>query len=318
MPDETLTPVIREEEFLAAIAGDGEMPDPVIRKEEFLAAIGGRVDDLSDAVDALEDIVPTPAAVDSGKVLTAAEKTASQTIMPEYSATFDEYGHASPTNITVTPASIPEGTVGTLRIGETVYELSWTYNAGGDFGIFGELASGIPCLGYDGIEWYIDNGPLSQTVTVSMTAALPSGEIAAEWKDNAVVVTFSDTTTVMTAFTAAVTAALTSGDYLLHAGTGSTQAEITATSGVSAADFDNAVKRAIKNKLPIIVDIAGLGVLTSFFYGSREVGSTAQFSISSYNAGFGYVTAPFELYYLVDTQKLYINVYAQQIKFPAP
>lgn len=78
MPEE-LTPITREETYLAAIAGeDVSAPDPVIRKEEFLAAIDGHVGDVESAVESLEsalenlgDIVPTPAAEDSGKVLTA-------------------------------------------------------------------------------------------------------------------------------------------------------------------------------------------------------------------------------------------------------
>lgn len=77
MPD-SLTPVIREEEFLSAIAGESTMPTPVIRREEFLAEIGNRVDGLAGDVEDLADIVPTPAAADSGKVLTAgADGTAS-------------------------------------------------------------------------------------------------------------------------------------------------------------------------------------------------------------------------------------------------
>lgn len=77
MPD-SLTPVIREEEFLSAIAGESTMPTPVIRREEFLAEIGNRVDGLANDVEDLADIVPTPEAEDSGKVLTAgADGTAS-------------------------------------------------------------------------------------------------------------------------------------------------------------------------------------------------------------------------------------------------
>ena len=77
MPD-SLTPVIREEEFLSAIAGESTMPTPVIRREEFLAEIGNRVDGLANDVEDLADIVPTPEAADSGKVLTAgADGTAS-------------------------------------------------------------------------------------------------------------------------------------------------------------------------------------------------------------------------------------------------
>lgn len=68
MPEE-LTPVIREEEYLAAIAGqDVTPPDPATRKEEWLDAIA----------DHLDAVAPTPAAEDSGKVLTAgADGTAS-------------------------------------------------------------------------------------------------------------------------------------------------------------------------------------------------------------------------------------------------
>ena len=77
MPD-SMTPVIREEEFLSAIAGESTMPTPVIRREEFLAEIGNRVDGLAGDVEDLAEIVPTPAAADSGKVLTAgADGTAS-------------------------------------------------------------------------------------------------------------------------------------------------------------------------------------------------------------------------------------------------
>lgn len=61
MADE-LTPVIREEEYLAAMAGqDVTPPDPATRKEEWLDAINDRLDAA----------LPTPAAADSGKVLTA-------------------------------------------------------------------------------------------------------------------------------------------------------------------------------------------------------------------------------------------------------
>lgn len=78
MPEQ-LTPVIREEEYLAAIAGqDVTPPDPATRREEWLDAIADNVaslaSDLSTAegeIDDLQDIAPTPAAGDSGKVLTA-------------------------------------------------------------------------------------------------------------------------------------------------------------------------------------------------------------------------------------------------------
>lgn len=78
MPEE-LTPVIREEEYLAAIAGqDATPPDPATRKEEWLDAIAGRVDGLAEDVGDLGNIVPAPAPADSGKVLTAgADGTAS-------------------------------------------------------------------------------------------------------------------------------------------------------------------------------------------------------------------------------------------------
>lgn len=85
MPEE-LTPVIREEEYLAAIAcQDVTPPDPATRKEEWLDLIAdnvaGLAGDLSTAegeIDDLQDLVPTPEAADSGKVLTAgADGTAS-------------------------------------------------------------------------------------------------------------------------------------------------------------------------------------------------------------------------------------------------
>ena len=72
MSDETLTPITREETYLAAIAGeDVTVPDPVTRHEEFLAAIDGHVDSVEQDVTDLAAIVPTPAALDEGKVLTA-------------------------------------------------------------------------------------------------------------------------------------------------------------------------------------------------------------------------------------------------------
>lgn len=72
MSDETLTPITREETYLAAIAGeDVTVPDPVTRHEEFLAAIDGHVDAVEQDVTDLAAIVPTPAALDEGKVLTA-------------------------------------------------------------------------------------------------------------------------------------------------------------------------------------------------------------------------------------------------------
>lgn len=71
MPD-TLTPITREETYLAAIAGeDVSTPDPICRKEEFLAAIDGHVDAVEGDVADLAAIVPTPVALDEGKVLTA-------------------------------------------------------------------------------------------------------------------------------------------------------------------------------------------------------------------------------------------------------
>ena len=78
MPD-TISPVTREEDYLAAIAGqDVTPPTPVTRKEEWLDLIAGKVDDLAGDIKDLQDIVPTPAAGDSGKVLTAeADGTAS-------------------------------------------------------------------------------------------------------------------------------------------------------------------------------------------------------------------------------------------------
>ena len=71
MPD-TISPVTREEDYLAAIAGqDVTPPTPVTRKEEWLDLIAGNVDDLAGDIKDLQDVVPTPAAGDSGKVLTA-------------------------------------------------------------------------------------------------------------------------------------------------------------------------------------------------------------------------------------------------------
>ena len=72
MSDEALTPITREETYLAAIAGeDVTVPDPVTRHEEFLAAIDGHVDSVEQDVTDLAEIVPKPAAADEGKVLTA-------------------------------------------------------------------------------------------------------------------------------------------------------------------------------------------------------------------------------------------------------
>lgn len=78
MPD-TISPVTREEDYLAAIAGqDVTPPTPVTRKEEWLDLIAGKVDDLAGDIEDLQDVVPTPAAADEGKVLTAgADGTAS-------------------------------------------------------------------------------------------------------------------------------------------------------------------------------------------------------------------------------------------------
>ena len=78
MPD-TISPVTREEDYLAAIAGqDVTPPTPVTRKEEWLDLIAGKVDDLAGDIEDLQDVVPTPEAADSGKVLTAgADGTAS-------------------------------------------------------------------------------------------------------------------------------------------------------------------------------------------------------------------------------------------------
>lgn len=312
MPEE-LTPVIREEEYLAAIAGqDVTPPDPATRKEEWLDAIAGNVDALAEQ---LAEAVPTPAAADKGKVLTAAEKTVSQTIMPEYSATFDEYGHASPTNITVSPASIPNGTVGTLQIGENSYNLPWTYDTAGGFGIFGELASGDPCLGYDGIEWYLDNGPTSATATTSLIAELPSGEMGAKWESGNQVLTFTDATAVADAVTSAVTAALTAGDYLAHAGSSSKAFDIPTTSGVTASTFSAAVSASVSAAKPLIVSVAPLGVFNATFFGLNNAGATAQLVIPSYDANYGFVTILLELY--VSNSVFKGNVYAQQIKMPS-
>ena len=69
---ETISPVTREEDYLAAIAGqDVTPPTPVTRKEEWLDLIAGKVDDLAGDIEDLQDVVPTPEAADSGKVLTA-------------------------------------------------------------------------------------------------------------------------------------------------------------------------------------------------------------------------------------------------------
>lgn len=78
MPD-TISPVTREEDYLAAIAGqDVTPPTPVTRKEEWLDLIAGKVDDLAGDIEDLQDVVPAPEAADSGKVLTAgADGTAS-------------------------------------------------------------------------------------------------------------------------------------------------------------------------------------------------------------------------------------------------
>lgn len=78
MPEQ-LTPVIREEEYLAAIAGrEVTPPDPATRKEDWLDAIADNVTSLASnlstaegEIDDLQDIAPTPEAADSGKVLTA-------------------------------------------------------------------------------------------------------------------------------------------------------------------------------------------------------------------------------------------------------
>ena len=78
MPD-TISPVTREEDYLAAIAGqDVTPPTPVTRKEEWLDMIAGKVDGLAGDIEDLQDVVPSPEAADSGKVLTAgADGTAS-------------------------------------------------------------------------------------------------------------------------------------------------------------------------------------------------------------------------------------------------
>lgn len=69
---ETISPVTREEDYLAAIAGqDVTPPTPVTRKEEWLDLIADKVDGLAGDIEDLQDVVPTPEAADSGKVLTA-------------------------------------------------------------------------------------------------------------------------------------------------------------------------------------------------------------------------------------------------------
>ena len=53
--DDDLTPITREETFLAAIAGEEvTVPDPVIRKEEFLAAIDAHIGDVEGDVSDLQ------------------------------------------------------------------------------------------------------------------------------------------------------------------------------------------------------------------------------------------------------------------------
>lgn len=76
---ESLTPITREETYLAAIAGEEvSTPDPICRKEEFLDAIDthigsveGDVSNVSGAVTALQTQIPASTAGDEGKVLTA-------------------------------------------------------------------------------------------------------------------------------------------------------------------------------------------------------------------------------------------------------
>lgn len=76
---ESLTPITREETYLAAIAGEEvSVPDPICRKEEFLDAIDthigsveGDVSTVSGAVTALQTQIPASTAGDEGKVLTA-------------------------------------------------------------------------------------------------------------------------------------------------------------------------------------------------------------------------------------------------------
>ena len=76
---ESLTPITREETYLAAIAGEEvSVPDPICRKEEFLDAIDthigsveGDVSNVSGAVTALQTQIPASTAGDEGKVLTA-------------------------------------------------------------------------------------------------------------------------------------------------------------------------------------------------------------------------------------------------------
>ena len=76
---ESLTPITREETYLAAIAGEEvSVPDPICRKEAFLDAIDthigsveGDVSTVSGAVTALQTQIPASTAGDEGKVLTA-------------------------------------------------------------------------------------------------------------------------------------------------------------------------------------------------------------------------------------------------------
>ena len=76
---ESLTPITREETYLAAIAGEEvSVPDPICRKEEFLDAIDDHigsvesdVSNVSGAVTALQTQIPASTAEDEGKVLTA-------------------------------------------------------------------------------------------------------------------------------------------------------------------------------------------------------------------------------------------------------
>ena len=69
---ESLTPITREETYLAAIAGEEvSVPDPICRKEEFLDAIDTHIGGVEGDVTALQTQIPASTAGDSGKVLTA-------------------------------------------------------------------------------------------------------------------------------------------------------------------------------------------------------------------------------------------------------